>query len=527
MPGSSRFVASARINSLLTLVSRVLGLAREVVFSYFFSTGELLSAFRVAFIIPNLARRLFGEGALSAAVVPVLTQTLHESGEERSRRLVGSLTLAMSLLLVGVVLLGEAVLLVARSYSDDPALRLTAITLPYMPLICATALLGSVLNVRDRFAAAAAAPVLFNVIVVGVTLFAALALSLESQSLMDVLCLSVVAGGGAQLLLVGYDLARARFSPRWRLDVTDAQIHRVVRLMAPMFLGLSAVQINTLCDSMIAYLFIVVNGQRIGPAVLGYAQFLYQFPLGVFGIGLATALFPHLSAKAAEGDRAGLAAAFQRGMRLCLFLALPASVGLIVTAQPLVAALYERGAFTPQDTRRVAGALIFYSLGMGAYFAQHIVVRTFYAHSDSRTPTRAALTMVTVNLVLNLALVGWLQERGLALATAICAVVQVLWLCLRLRVTVPEIHWKPIVQSGLRSGTACLAMAVVLLAIQLGPVASWAIGERPILHLLILVVPGAATYAAAARWGRLEELDWILHRSAPEKAIGVSIEAEA
>jgi len=522
MSSAARFVASARVNALLTLVSRVMGLVREMVFGYFFSTGELLSAFRIAFVIPNLARRLFGEGALSAAVVPVLTQTLRERGEEPSRRFVGALVTAVTVLLLGLVVFIEIGVLTWRFFSDDPAVRLTGITLPYMPLICAVALLGSVLNVRGRFAAAAATPILFNVIIIGTTLSAALLAGYEGRQLMDVLCISVLAGGVAQLVLVGWDLAAAGFFPRWSTDIRDPQIRAVVTLMAPMFLGLSAVQLNTLCDSVIAYLFIVVDGERVGPAVLGYAQFLYQFPLGVFGIGLATAIFPVLSAKAAEGDRAGLAAAFERGIRLSLFIALPASIGLAFVAEPLVAVLYQRGAFTAEDTRRVAGALVCYCVGMPAYFAQHVVVRAYYALRDSRWPARIALYMVGLNLLLNLALVGPLQERGLALATSFCAFVQVAWLCRGLKKHIPEIDWRILAGTASRGAIASAAMLVVLVAVELCPASIMEMNNRPAFHLLALVIPGVAAYVAAARWVKIEELDWLLHPDTAKRAdVGV------
>lgn len=512
MPGQSSFVSSARITSLFTLGSRLAGLGREILFSYFFSTGELLSAFRIAFVIPNLARRLFGEGALSAAVVPVLTRSLRENGEDSSKNLVGSLLAVLAVILGSLTLLAELMVLVWRLIQDDPAIRLTAFTLPYMPMICAVALLSGVLNVRGSFAAPAAAPILFNLIVIGATLVASFGAGLEGTALMDVLCLSVLAGGVAQLVLVTLALHRTGFFPRWGEGLRHPQVRAVFLLMAPMFLGLSAVQVNTFLDSIIAYLFIVVDGERVGPAVLGYAQFLYQFPLGVFGIGLATAIFPHLSAKAADGDRLGLADAFQRGLRLSLFVALPAAVGLAFVARPLIAALYQRNEFTSEDTERVAGALICYSLGLAAYFAQHVVIRTYYALHDSKTPARIALYMVVANLGLNLVLVFPLQERGLALSTALTAYMQLLWLSVRLKRLAPEVQWRPVAASLIRSLVASTMMAAALALWHWGVVRQTWLAESDIFNLICMVGLGVGVYWLSTRWFRCEELDWLVHR---------------
>ena len=502
MKSSGRVIRSFRLIAGLTLLSRVLGLVRECVFGYFFSTSSLMSAFRIAFMVPNLARRLFGEGAMSAALVPTLTEHLVKEGEAVSRRFLGGLMTLVAAVLAGAVLLVEAVLLVGGRWWGDPAIRLSVLLLPYMPLICLTAVAGAALNVRRHFAMPAASPVILNVCIVVGTLLGARLLGLEGHGLMIVVCLSILVAGAGQLASSVYVLRRESFSPvlTWRFG--DSRIRGVFRLMGPMVLGMSAVQLNTLADYLIAYLVVSADGVRVGPAVLGYAHYLYQLPLGVFGISLATAVFPDLASKASTDDREGLARTVTHGLQVAVFMALPASVGIGFVAGPLVKALYERGEFEAASTQRVASTLVFYSLGLAAYFALHILVRTFYALQDSRSPARVAGIMVIVNFAMNLALVFVLEERGLALATSICAFVQSLWLGRLLGRRLTELSWRPFWRGVSRTGTATLFMGVVLACLSQGAfggtVASSAASMPAVVQLGVLVIAGAMAFALAA-----------------------------
>lgn len=509
MPSFARSISAAWLIAVLTFGSRVLGLAREGVLSYFFSTNEILSAFRIAFMVPNLARRLFGEGALSSAVIPILTESLETHGEAASRRFVGTLLVVLAVVLGVVILAAEGVIAVWRAIQDDLALGLTAVLMPYMGLICMVAAGGAVLNVRRHFAVPAAVPMILNVGIIAGVLVGAVWVDLSGGDLMYAACAGVLLAGVVQLAVTGIALRHIRFFPllggAWR----DPQIRAVVALMAPMVLGLSAVQINSLVDYLIAYLFIREDGQRVGPAVLGYAQYLYQLPLGVFGIAIATAIFPVLSQKAAEGDRAGMAGILGRGLRLSLFIALPASVGLMFVARPLVATLYQRGAFDSGDTQRVAATLFFYSIGIVAYFGQHILVRAFYALHNSSAPARIAVCMVCVNFAMNLGLVFILEERGLALATALCAIVQVIWLSTALASTLPELEWRRIAAGAVRMLLATGIMAAALSAVAWSGLGDRLIGESAGARLGTLVLSGIAIYVIAARVLQIEELDTV------------------
>lgn len=511
MPRSGRFISAAWLIATLTLGSRILGLLRECIFSYYFSTTELLSAFRIAFMAPNLARRLFGEGALSSAMIPVLTDSLEKDGVEPARRLVGSLLSILAIVLVALILIVEAVISIWRNIRDDAALELAAILMPYLGLICMVAIVSSVLHVRGHFATPAAVPMILNLGLIGAILFAAMDANASSLQLMYAACGGVLVAGAIQLLAVSVALRAKYFSPIFGGAWRDPQIRRVGTLMGPMVLGLAAVQINSLVDYLIAYWYVSIDGQRGGPAILGYAQYLYQLPLGVFGIAIATAIFPVLAQRASANDRSGVAETFARGIRLSLFLALPASVGLLFVAHPLVATLYERGKFDAADTQRVAMTLFFYAIGVGGYFAQHILVRTFYALQDSKTPARVSLVMVGVNFAMNMALVFVMEERGLALATAVCGLTQAAWLARGLAILLPEISWRPIIAGVLRLLWATTLMAGVLAALTWHPAARSLYSGSTLLELVVLVAGGVTTYVIAGKVLRINELRSVLH----------------
>ncbi len=510
MPPFGQLLSSIRVIALLTLGSRLLGLLREAVFGYYFSTSELMSAYRIAFLVPNLARRLFGEGALSSALIPTLTTSLSEEGEEASRRFVGRLLAVLTAGLVVLVLAAEAVIAAWRTIRDDPALAFAAALMPYMAFICTVAVASGVLHVRRHFATPAGVPMILNVCVVLGTVGGACWLGLHGVSLMYVVCGSVLVAGVLQMVATAAALRAVSFFPIFCGPWRDPRIRALLILMVPMVIGLSAVQINTLADYLIAYLFIQVDDQRVGPAVLGYAQTLYQLPLGVFGISVATAIFPLLSRKAAQGNPREVAHVVRRGIQLALFMALPASAGLVLVARPLVATLFERGEFDAWDTNRVATTLVFYSLGLAAYFAQHVLVRAFYAMRDSRTPAKVAIYAVGLNFAMNLALVFVMEERGLALATACCAAFQVAWLAATLRHRLPELAWRSLLRPVAKMCAATGIMSV-LLKVAVPPVFGDGHADAsPLIRLTILVVVGVVTYGLAARALGIEEVGMVL-----------------
>ncbi len=312
-----------------------------------------------------------------------------------------------------------------------------------------------------------------------------------------IVAVAVIAGGLLQLALQLGAVRRARFPLALNLDHRQEGVSQITRMMAPMMLGLAAVQLNTLADSLVAYWLVDHEG---APAVLYYAQRLYQFPLAVFGLSLATAIFPQLSELASKRDMGGMARVLQYGLGLTLFVGIPCTLGLILVAGPLVELLYQRGQFRQADASRVSWALVFYATGIWAYGVQHIVVRGFYALRETTTPVRTATMMVALNLALNLTfvLLTPLEEAGLALATAICAAIQCALLAGKLGRRIGGLGWRGIAAGASRTMLASAVMVGAVLAADrlLG---TWPTYESSaMLQTACVVVTGAGTFALAA-----------------------------
>lgn len=508
--------------SALTLASRLLGLVRDMACGYAFGVRGVWSAFSIAFQVPNLFRRLFGEGALSAASIPVLTETLTRQGPEAVNGLTGRLVGLLLAVLVAVCLVAEAVIAgLYWAYRGDGdaafTLTLTALLLPYMICVCTVAILGGVQNVFGRFASPAMMPIVLNVCMITAALSARRWLSENLRGGVVLLAGAVMVAGIVQVAWQWVATLRCGLRIRPRLDTSDPAIRRIAVTMLPMIAGLGAVQINTLLDALIAWWFIqeqIIPGEdpeRVGPALLYFAQRLYQFPLGVFAIALATAIFPALSRHAAEQDLPGLSRTLSRGIRVATFEALPCLVGLILIREPLVAALFKRGQFAqwPEAVDRVALALCLYAFGIWAYAINQLVVRAFYALNDARTPLKVAVANVALNLVLNLILVQTvLKEAGLALATSICAAGQAVILLAWFRRRVDHALEKGTVASIVRS-----VLAATIMGAAVGAVDHYGVRHvAPVTRLIALIGTGAVTFPLAAWLLRCGELREILRR---------------
>lgn len=500
---SRRIFQSARLISALTLISRVLGLGRDMACSYAFGAGAVMSAWTIAFQIPNLFRRLFGEGALTAASVPVLTERLTKEGIEGLDDVAGRLVGLLMVLLGGICLLADVILLAVvwryrLDYTVGLILHLTIVTLPFAILICVTALLGSLQNVLGRFAPAAAAPVVLNVFMIAGALGGSW---LDPGAGIVVLAVSVVLAGITQVLWLWGGLRRAGLRLNLRVDAHDPHVRRIAVTMLPMIAGLGAVQLNALLDPLLALWFVDTSA----PAILAYAQRLYQFPLGVFAIALATAIFPALSRHAAEADYDALGRSLSRGICVASFEAIPCAVGLMVVRYPLIDLLFNRGEFarTEDAVGRVAFALFMYALGIWAFGINQLVIRAFYAVGDVRTPLKASVANVVINLCLNLILVRTpLREAGLALSSAITGTLQVTWLLTRFDRRMQVIQWRFIVNRLIRILLAAGFMAVAVLAVDQFHLVEF----RNIIRLPLLVLIGAGAYVASAWVCRVREL---------------------
>lgn len=539
------FVGHAVLVSALTFLSRITGLVRDAALAAVFGLGPVADAFSIGFLVPNLFRRLFGEGALSAAFIPHYTDLLKNDRDAARSFATLCLTL-LTVLLCGLTVVGEAALWLAlrhEGWSDATrlALELTMVMLPYMPLICLVALIGGVLQVHERFGPPATAPVVLNLVMIAATLWAAWGgtetAGNGSASVARVVAGGVVLAGVVQLIWQAVELLRV--GPlRFRFGGAGVReaFRGTMTMLLPMLVGLAVFQINAFMDSGIAF---ALSAKPDGPAgftlfgravafpmdagavaALQWAQRLYQFPLGVFGIAIATAIFPALASAAAtrhaaepqasHGDEFGRI--LRQGLRLTVFIGLPASVGIIVLRLPLARVVYERGAFTFEDAQRVATILAGYSASIWAYSMTHVLTRGFYALKDSTTPLRVSLVMVGFNLVLNVVLIWPLGAAGLAWSTAISAVGQVALLLLAIRRRVP----RPI-DGYVLSGWARTAGLSVLMGAVLWPLL-WlydphALGPfEQALLLGGLVLLGAAIFFAGAWFTGAEELSWLRRR---------------
>ena len=452
----------------LTVVSRIFGLIRDMAFSHFLGAGWLMTAWTMGFKIPNLSRRLFGEGAASASFIPVYSEKLHKDPEQ-ARQLRNTVVTVLFVLLASIVLVGQGLVCgYYKFFADNTGTRLglvlCSIMLPYMIFVCIVAILAGILNVHKHFAAPAAAPIVLNIFIIGSVLLTGLIFKIPPERQVFFIASAVVAAGLIQISIQIPPLRGAGISirPQWRVH-SDA-FKKIVIMMGPMILGLTVTQINTLADDIIALFFSNEQGDPLGwgsVSYLYYSQRLYQFPLGVLGISLATAIFPIMSSDAARKDYEALCKTISQGIKGAVFIALPATAGLIMVSRPLVSVIFEHGEFTASDTSMVSWTLCFYSLGLCGYFSQQIATRAFYSMQDSKMPAITAVAAVVVNVVLNLILIWFLGTGGLALSTAVCSYLQVIILLFVLRRRFKHSILKGLTVTAVKTALATLVMCIV------------------------------------------------------------------
>lgn len=419
-------VRSATVVSVTTLLSRVLGMVRDIACASLLGAGAAWDAFVVAWRIPNLFRRLLGEGALSSAFIPVFSGERERGGPAAAFAFFQSVLtlLTVALALLAVLGLGAVLLLPGTLFGGGPAadkaeltLTLLEILFPYVILVNVMALFMAVLNSLDHFFAPALAPAVLNVFWIGGTVVARHAAP-DEETRVRIVALSILVGGVVQLAMQ-IPFLRSRGVPlRPRFEPRNPGVRRMLVLMFPMVLGLAPVQVNLLLDTLIAEAFVPGDGAN---SYLFFGNRLMQFPLALIGIAMAVVVFPLFSRQAKEGRHEELSRSLSEALRITFFLALPAAAGLLALASPLIALIYEHGRFGTADTAATANVLAMYALGVPAYCGLQILTRLYYSLEDVRTPMRVGAAMVLVNLLLNLALVGPMEEAGLALATAISA----------------------------------------------------------------------------------------------------------
>ena len=462
---SPRLARSAGVFGLATITSRVLGLVRDQVLAFYFGAGDANDAFRVASRIPNLVRDLFAEGAMSAAFVPTFTRELTLHGRERAWRLASSVINALlivtgAIVLAGIVFAEPLVRLYASDYGDVPGklemtIYLTRIAFPFLTMVAVAAALMGMLNSLGHFFIPALSPAMFNVAIIVMSLaLIPIAPSLGVEPI-TIVAIATLVGGIGQVLIQWPPLRREGFRYKAILDVRDEGLHRVLLLMGPGTIGMAATQINVFVNTVLA------TGEGTGAVSwLDFAFRLMYLPIGLFGVSIATAATPAISRMVAEQDLARIRSTLANALGLMMFLNVPATIGLMVLAQPIVSVIFEHGEFTPSDTIATAAALRLYAIGLVGYSIVRIVSPTFYALQRSRVPVMVSAGSVLVNVALNLALVQVMGYRGLALGTSITAILNAtvqVWL---LRRELRGIDGRRIAASLIRVLAAAAAMGI-------------------------------------------------------------------
>jgi putative peptidoglycan lipid II flippase len=521
-----RFFGGVKVTAGLTLVSRVFGMARAVAVASL-GAGADTDAFAMAWRIPNLFRRLFGEGALSAAFVPVFTETAEGEGLESARGLLNNSFGLLAALLTGLLVLIEAGLLAwGLLGAPDPNQRLLlgliAIMLPFMVGVCLLALGSAALNCRAHFAYPAGAPILLNALVIAAAWWVAPAFGGDLPGRLHVVGASVALAGVVQLVPLLPLLGRAGLSLRPRVRPLHPGIGRMLRRMAPMLVGLGFLQIAELLETIVAWMHratetrtvISLFGRQFVPSLeagvlvrVDAARYLYQLPLGVLAMSLGVAVFPLLSRYAARKDMPSLRGALNRALRLGVMEGLASGVGLFVLAGPITRLLYRRGNFTDADAALTAQVLQAYVVGMWAFCAYPILVRAFYAAGDTRTPLKTGCALVLPHLALVTVLVWTIGGRAFGAATATTFSLDVLVLLWILRRRLGGIGGRALAASVARGLAASGAM---------GAAVWWlreALAHRGSAVVVGVCVPaGAVVFLAVAAALRAPELKELLVR---------------
>ena len=487
---------SASTVSLLTLVSRITGFARETLIAALFGASALTDAFNVAFRIPNLFRRLFAEGAFSQAFVPVLAATRAEKGDEATRLLVDKVAtlLAWAVLLtsiLGVLAAPGLVWLMASGLQQTPlglqtAVNLTGLMFPYIAFMSMVALSAGVLNTWRRFAVPAATPVLLNVSMIASAWLGAPWLATRGIEPIYSLAIGVMLGGVLQLAIQIPALSQLGLLPhismspkQIRAAWQDAGTRKILAMMGPALLGVGVAQLSLVINTQIA--------SHLTPGSvswISYADRLMEFPIALLGVALGVVLMPQLAAAKAASDSLRYSAMLDWGLRLVWVLALPCGVALLVFAGPLVSVLYHYGAFTAHDVQQTSLALTGYGVGLLGLVAIKVLAPGFYANQDTRTPVRIAVMVLVFTQVMNLLLVPYFAHAALTLSIALGALVNALGLLIGLR----------------RQG-------------QYQPLPGW--GRLLLQVLLATGVLGAGLYGLA------QHVDWVGMRSEPWQRIGL------
>lgn len=511
MESNEKLSKAAGTVSGMTLVSRVFGFFRDMVIAMAFGSSPSADAFFVAFRIPNMQRRILAEGAMTAAFIPVFTETLTKKGEPVAWKLAANLFNILILVLSSASLLilifSPAVITVfAPGFIDEPGkfeltVKLTRCMAPYLFFIGLAAFCMGVLNTLKVFALPAAAPISQNISMILSILFIS---PLMDEPIMG-LAIGVVVGGALQLFIQLPAVLKKGMPFEKTLNFKQKEVFKIARLMGPVILGIAVYELNIMIDTLIASL---LPGGSI--SYLYYGNRLVQLPLGIFAVALGVALLPTLSGQAAKGNLKELVQTLGFSIRLILFITIPATVGLIILREPIINTLWERGEFLASTTDGTAIALLYYSIGLCAYSGIKIIAPAFYSLQDTKTPAKIGIYSMILNTVLNLLLMGPLQHGGLALATSIAALFNVALLIYYLRKRLGLMGGRKILRSTLKMALAALAMGIIT---YLGRENFFYNSDPLLIRLFVLtacISIGMLVYALLSHFMRNEEWRFLL-----------------
>lgn len=515
-PVRGTIAAGFRVVSLSTLLSRLLGLVRDMALASLFGAGPVLDAFTLAFRLPNLARQLFGEGALTAAFLPIFVRELRSADPGAAPRMASAIFFSLGAVLAAVVLVAEAGLIAALLLAELSAdvrllLSLLAILTPYLLFICLAAQVSAVLHSLRQFVWPALLPVAFNLVwLLGIGVAAVLHTS--STRRIQAMSAWVLAGGASQLGIAVWAMHRQgiRLGSGW--CAAWPRVREVAAAMLPIVAGFAVSQLNAMVDSLIAWAAANTTLGRLLPVpidpgtatALYFAQRMYQFPLGVFGIALGTVLFPLLASHAQAGMLEELRRDLSHGLRLTIAVGLPASAGLVVLSGPITDLLFRRGAFDESDALLTSKMVAIYGSAVWAYIAVLIAYRGFYAVGDRIMPVRIGVWTVAFNIALNLLLVWLVGGTGLAIGSAVSVSLQAMAASAALQSRTGRLEWLAIARTAAKTLLATGTMVLACLATLdwLPPASS--LGPK-LLAVAVPMAAGIGVYLLASRLLRLGE----------------------
>jgi len=504
-------LGAAKVIAGCTLLSRVLGLVRDMLMAAFFGAGGVSDAFFYAWRVPNLFRRLFGEGAASSAMVPTFTDSLRTRTDEETQRLFSVTFTALFLLLTALTLLIEAIvhgLLWWGEFTPRATLLLEylVVLMPYMVLICMSAFVMAVLNAHKRFFAPAMMPVVLNVVWIAAVYL--LVLFVDDQAVGGRwLTLAILIGGGLQLLFQVPFAMREGVRIRPSLDFSDTSFRQILRLMGPVLIGSAVVQVNALVDATLALVIVPYHGAATH---LYYGHRMMHLPIALIGVAISTAVLPTLSEHVVLGDRERFKRSLMSALRAALFLAIPASVGLAALSSPMIEVLFRHGQFSDTAADQTALVLVCYGLGVWAQTGVFVLLRGFYARKDTTTPLQVAWAAVLLNVVLNFTFIWFLNEAGLALATTLSGVAQLVVLFAILRQRLGRLGGRDAAVASMKT----LAVSVVMgLAAAAAWYFLWPADASALVRVAVLaaiIIASIAVFLGGTALLRVDELKQLL-----------------